>query len=704
MSKWEIPVRRMTVAPTKRPVFQRRLHRLFPCISMFFTVFLLVQHPAIAAEKTVDEWICEAGNLDSDSQRLACLKQFRERRELDPSLRADIDRLIDGIERFLHAPRLEYFDPVVRKDHDWDFGLAADSPLLPLTYLYRARMQIWVTLEHGGIWGVPQRRREMLDRAVALLQKAKRAFPENKIVRMYLGEPLISSPLSSVPNAPRWAVWQREGLERLADIIEWWIDNRQRENGEYGGDWGDDCEMWRWWTPILAGFDSPKINEAQARFSRALLAQPYMQKGYSSHLTDVEHSAEDSADTITPMMHLEPDKPEWRARAKQLVERMESLWTGRNERGFLQFKSIYFSVDRVEERPERACDTVYHPRAMQPALLYWQRTADPVCQRLFSAWMDTWVDATRREERGKPAGIIPSGIHWPEGYAGGIGDEWWNPEAGREASLYRWPSAMIMMTHTLLLTYHQTGDEKYLEPIRSMAKIRQQYLDQPPENPLEPGSEAWCASRINLSSVLAKYRLLSGRTEFDSLLAREKSPYLQFRLHGQRESLEEALSENAAALSTNFEGYTSEVRYTDRVLRFPALFARGVLFEEGVPGVRHPNPSLLYSTVTGDPGRADYCPLNRVKWLTPPREIAALVTSAGMDHLKAELFHFGDTEREMGAELYLFDSGTYLLTLKSSTSNQEILVREFNVTGPRARVAFDLPARQETVMEIKKKD
>ena len=63
---------------------------------------------------------------------------------------------------------------------------------------------------------------------------------------------------------------------------------------------------------MLIGFDSPKINEAQARFSRALVSQPHMRLGYTSRMSDVEHTAEDSADAITPMMHLDPDDPVWR--------------------------------------------------------------------------------------------------------------------------------------------------------------------------------------------------------------------------------------------------------------------------------------------------------------------------------------------------------------------------------------------------------
>ena len=48
---------------------------------------------------------------------------------------------------------------------------------------------------------------------------------------------------------------------------------------------------------------------------------------------------------------------------------------------------------------------------------------------------------------------------------------------------------MGMMTNTLLLTNHVTGDPAYLEPVVSMARIRENYLDNPIENP-EPGTEA----------------------------------------------------------------------------------------------------------------------------------------------------------------------------------------------------------------------
>jgi len=665
------------------------------------------------ASRRIQAVIQQAGNADSDEQRLDYLKKLQKQPGLDASLKQDLTKLINQIERWVHEERLAYFGREVGRKKDFDFQISESSPLYPLTWLYRGRMVIWYTMESGGVWSIAERRREFFDIARGFFEKAARAFPKNKIVRMYLGHP--TGPYKhyeAVSGAPEWAVYQREGLERLADIIEWWVDNRMQENGEYGGGWGDDCEMWRWWVPVLIGFDSPKITRAQARFSAALMAQPHMKLGYTTRMSDVEHTAEDSADVITPMMHIDPDDDLWRKRALRLAELMEALWTGRNERGFLQFKSTYFTATKVDTNPKRACDTVYHPRAVQPTLLYWQRTGDAKLTRLFAAWMDTWVDAAARAERGKPAGIVPTAIHWPDGRVGGVGDDWWDPRNHGEYTLYLYPSAMSLMTHTLLLTHHITGEAKYLEPIRSMANIRFKYLKAPPkmqdirlssvEAPA-PGTEAWCASKLGgLSSVIAKYKFLTSSTEFDELIAKERTPYMRFRLHGDLGSLVSALRNNAEALRVNFEGYTSEVRYTDRVLRFPALFGRNGMLSEPVETIRSPNPSLLYSTVTGDPGGADYFPLNAVRWLTPPRNIAALVTESTSSQFTAELFNFGERKRSMSAEFYLLDPGKYTLTIAAGNGGGQKLLAtdEFVVEGRRTRVFFELPPRKLCVLRV----
>jgi hypothetical protein len=340
---------------------------------------------------------------------------------------------------------------------------------------------------------------------------------------------------------------------------------------------------------------------------------------------------------------------------------------------------------------------------VQPTLLYWQRTGDERLTKLFSAWMDTWIDAAARSERGKPAGIIPTAIHWPDGSIGGVGPNWWDPRNHDEYTLYLYPSAMSLMTHTLLLTHHMTGQAKYLEPIRSMADIRLKYLNAPPRNEPAAGTEAWCAARLgSLSSVITKYRFLTGNTNFDELLSKELLPYMRYRLHDDSGRLLSALQENAEALRINFEGYTSEVRYTDRVLRFPGLFASNGILGKPVATIRSPDPSLLYSMVTGDPGDALYFPLNAVRWLTPPRDIAVLVTESTASEFSAELFGFGKLQRSMSAEFYLLDPGRYKLTVTIVEDEEQKSAGsyEFSVENRRTRVNFKLPPRKLYVLHI----
>jgi hypothetical protein len=264
---------------------------------------------------------------------------------------------------------------------------------------------------------------------------------------------------------------------------------------------------------------------------------------------------------------------------------------------------------------------------------------------------------------------------------------------------------MSLMTHTLLLTHYMTGQVKYTEPIRSLANIRLKYLGAPPNKQPAPGTEAWCASKLRLSSVIAKYRFLTGNSEFDRLIAKETSPYMRFRLHGDLGSLVLALRRNADALRINFPGYTSEVRYTDRVLRFPALFGENGILSRPIATIHTPDTSLLYSTVTGDPGGAGYFPLNAVRWLTPPRDIAALVTESGTEKLSAELLHFGKKTRRMSVEFYLLKPGDYVLTIrpKDAQGQKPLQTHEFSVKGPRTQVSFQLPPKRLCVLDVRRR-
>ena len=671
----------------------------------------------VAGPDRYHDFILAAGNAESDPVRLAHLRKLAHQCSVDGTALAGLDNLIKLVERW-DSPesRLEFFSREIQRTQHFDLGIDEQSPLHPIAAFYRARMLVWTCLEYSDIYPFPEKRAAFLGKARAQFELAAKAFPENRIARMYLGEPIPPAKSLAAPaGAPAWAVAQREGLERLADIIEWWIDHRMRPNGEYGGGWGDDCEMWRHWVPVLFGFEHPRANWAQAYHSSRLLAQPHLAGGYHNRITDVEHTAEDVADALTPMMFLAPDNPEWARRVMRLIDLAETLWMGRNDRGQLQFKSTYFTSAEIDLAPARACDTVYHPRALQPALLYWQRTGDPRIGKLVTDWMRSWVDAAAREERGKPAGILPTAIHWPDGRVGGVGEKWWLPE-NYPTPLYDFPSAMSLMLNTLVLTAHMTGDKSFLEPLRTMAAARLDWIRAGrPEAP--PGSRLWCAAQVNeLGRAVAKYRFITGDTRFDELLRAENDvPYVHFRLAGAASTtpgeagLTTALAQLASVVRVNFPAYTQEVRFTDRVMRFPVLYQPGWMLPEGAPttvveaGVLATGLNrltLLYNSTTGDPGDPLYFPLNAVRWRTPPRDLGALVVQSVPDRFAARLYHFGGKPRDFAAELLLLKPGSYRVTLREAESGRA-LRSEVAALGPgRRALDLSLPPAVEALLTV----
>jgi len=662
---------------------------------------------SIGTEATVTEIILRAGNSDDEKTRYQMLRNLLGRSDLKKGIRKDlkillpvIDDWANGREKMIEGEFKDekdgylsgFFDDYTRLENDFPGFIPENSPLYPIWCMYRGRFLLWVQIQYND----PETQDSYFREARRLLDKAKEVFPDNKILRMYLGEP-IPWPAEYLPDleAPLWARLQRDGLEKLTDVVYWWIDHRQLPDGQYGGRWDDDIEMWRWWAPLLIGFEDPKIIEAQLRLSRGILTHPSMKYGYTATMNDVEHAAENTADTLTPLMHLRPNDPRWMDRASRLAELMRTKWTGRNKQGFLQFKSTYFTVHKVDLNPKHTWDTVFHPRAIEPVLIYWQRSGDKTLQQLISNWMDTWVDAAAREERGKPSGILPSAIYWPEGRAGGNDKHWWKPEIYPN-DLYAWPARMDFMTKTLMLTYHMTDDEKYLEPIRSMIRIHLHYKKNPPAGKVKEGSAAWCATtgglygngmRSFLPETVAKYRKLTQKTDFDEILLASKiSGYVKMLLEGDLKLLVRELEENAKSFRINKPVYTSEMRYTDRVLNYTDQWCNqgnGWAFPT-------PNIDLLYSTVTGDPGDYSYFPMNAVRWLTKPRQFAALVTASDRKNFEAQLYHFGDTAREMGAEFFLLKTGKYRMTL-TGANGMLIFTNHVAVKGLIGRVSFVIP-------------
>ena len=88
--------------------------------------------------------------------------------------------------------------------------------------------------------------------------------------------------------------------------------------------------------------------------------------------------------------------------------------------------------------------------------------------------------------------------------------------------------------------------------------------------------------------TLAKYRQLTKSREFDELLRKEGRTVGAPGTRQDRAVFTRELEKSVEALRVNFEGYTSEMRWTDRVLRFPRLFEATMMFRHAIAGFHTP--------------------------------------------------------------------------------------------------------------------
>ena len=707
--------------PLSVPVQPRRLGTCMTPTAMsllmllgFFIANLTTTAQAKTPSSAAEMLIEQAGNTEDEREREAALKELSALPG-DEALSMEAHELAAFVERW-NGKSLHFYNQYRKRKvpggvPEYDFNLRTNSPLNPIAELYRGRILAWELIENSKVRTNPEPRALHKNEAIRSFEAVEAAFPKNRIPGAYLGRPIPwPKQYEAVDGAPEWARLQREHIDRFRDIIHWWIDNRQERNGALGGGVSDDCEMWRWWAPILVSFDDPKINAAQALISTNLMAGSNMKAGYGNIVSDVEHSAEDSTDSIVPLMLLQPEDSKWEELARKLPPLMKEVWTGKNQQGQLQFRGYWFSATEVSPDPAHALDVIGNVVAVNPIFLLWLKTRDPELGQPLTAWLDTWVEATAREENGKPAGILPASISWPDGKVAGSQGRWWAPVPQGEAMAmyYIWPSVLTEMTDAMLVAHIVTGDDKYLAPIRSMAAIRLKYLKNPPAIPPEPGSEDWCAAQLAppesshnnygaLVKSLARCRALTGTREFDELISLEGAQFAVGSGAADHKGVEEALRNSLKFLGVNFPLFTSEVRWTDRIPGRYVHFLAGsptTAYEDYVD-VTLPKYEMLYRMVSGD-GNYVRFPMPAVRWRTQPEEIAAWVRDSSRSHLEAELFHFGTHPRPMRAELWLLSPGNYRVELfdKSGRAVGGRLPSLEVKQGSLPTVAFQLPAQE----------
>ncbi len=297
------------------------------------------------------------------------------------------------------------------------------------------------------------------------LQNVRKADPDNPLAiayynRIFQHKREVEVAIPGPEKAPMWARAQREALRRTADVVHWWIDHRQSDDGQFGGGWNDDVEL-HGWDLLVLGCGDAKVLEALRKLNDGIWSPERFTDGYSNKIWDVEHAAEDSSYSQPRMVALQYGNPKWLERCMETIRNF-GFWTAFNPKGHRHFKSFYFQAQKITDRPGYDSDMADCARAMKPGNYVMWYNDNELVKKWFREWADAWCEDSLKTERGKPAGVLPAEIVFATCELG-RGDNKWNQGL-------KYPLGAITY-HTedeMIAVYLTTGDRKYLAPLEAM--------------------------------------------------------------------------------------------------------------------------------------------------------------------------------------------------------------------------------------------
>ena len=524
-------------------------------------------------------------------------------------------------------------------------------------------------------------------------------------------------------GAPAWAVALRDALSRYRLWVHWWSAH-QREDGQFGGQYGDDVELCCGWPVLCLAQDDRTTFDALKRLADGLWENipSVKQFGYDRY-SDVEHSAEPTSYSQPRMAVLDWPNPLYVERCRQTFETVYSEWMGVNQRGDLQFKSAWFGYDKAMKprvNPDAMYDVPECAKALKPGLYVAWATGDEDVKQKLVAYGRTWAKAALAEYEGKPKGLFPARIHWDSGAPEGVHT--------------RFPPMRAMYFH-LLACYRWTGDATFLEPIADMLRL---FVVDGAVNDIpaacgyraQDGKECGlCLSQLALAASL--WRRLSGdrsldphferwiRKMSDSLPDGHKTFFMLDRnrpdLWLPDEPAPGAYKLSRYALGTPF--YLGWEVTGDK--RFLALACRNLsedltdmwgpltywFYDKTEPRVisnDHSAHSIQWAAfalclmTTGGPGpiEAPY-PSMAVTWKGANEDFVPLVLERDASHLVCLLYNFGPEPADITPRFWELAAGSYRLLLRKVVDEdgqpgEQVAEARFDVDGP-TEARFALP-------------
>ena len=117
-------------------------------------------------------------------------------------------------------------------------------------------------------------------------------------------------------GVPQWAFLQVQDLKELKSLINWYVDNRQISDGEFGGGLSDDSDFLNWWPGLaMMGSTPDKLKNSLLRTLDEIYANKMFTNGLATAQYDELHSYEDGINVLGEAMQIDYGSPKQIERA-----------------------------------------------------------------------------------------------------------------------------------------------------------------------------------------------------------------------------------------------------------------------------------------------------------------------------------------------------------------------------------------------------
>jgi hypothetical protein len=296
------------------------------------------------------------------------------------------------------------------------------------------------------------KRESLYDRVVTDATDLLRVDPDNKIGREYWADITFNSQgalpfTQSTPPAgtPLWAFRQLEDLKLVRHFVDWWIDNRQVDYGDFGGGISDDTDLLEQWPGLaLMGVEPDRIRTSHIKLADAAYKNGMFTDGLATIATDELHSYEDGINSNAEAMYLGWGDPKVVERLMTTVAAYHRIIQP-NAAGHLHFKTSWFSGSKVYSEGPWEWQKDQSVLVLHPGLLMGDFNADPTSLKYVVGLAD---------------GILAHGRTGPNGETTWPDEINWRTDQTKGVLPVNTPAMQLLYG-----AWRLTGDAKYLAPI-----------------------------------------------------------------------------------------------------------------------------------------------------------------------------------------------------------------------------------------------